>query len=90
MIKETENVYILKKKYYENLDKKTYYFSNYFFMRIFLVRMGELFAHFDKNILILRKFGGKIRLFLMIFVSVVVFLSFYKTGFILEIKIDLW
>jgi len=29
--------------------------------------MGELCAHFDKNIFILIKIGGKIRFFLMIF-----------------------
>jgi len=34
------------------------------------VKMGELFTHFDKTILILRTFARKIRIFLMIFVSV--------------------
>jgi len=33
------------------------------------VKMGELFAHFDKNILILRRLGTIFCLFLMIFVS---------------------
>jgi len=32
--------------------------------------MGELFSHYDKNILIFRKFGKKSCIFLMIFMSV--------------------
>jgi len=49
--------------------KKTDNFPQFSRDESVFVKMGELFTHFDRNILILRGLGNIFCLFLMIFVS---------------------
>jgi len=65
-------------------------FPNFLKMRMFLSKLGELFANFDKYILILRKLGNIFCLFLMIFSRFLSVQAMWYHGFLNHLLSKVW